>query len=244
MNEFSRQIVRSGGSSPPVVAAGREYLAAIGTRLDNLDRASGAIEGFDRQGQRLARHSTIGLLQALPCFTADCLLDTPTGRRPAGALKPGDMLVTRDHGLRQVQWVGNCHFDWRLLGLFPILRPIVIEAGALGPGLPQRSCRMSPNHGLLLEQAEGALTPAHTLIGRTGVGQSRDLSVTYLPILLDCHALVRADGMWCESFLPTAATVAALPQAEARALSAALSAMPPIEEHYARVTEGSAAPLC
>lgn len=232
MNDFSLPFLSAGDSSPFMVAPLRDYWAATGARLDNPEKHSGAIEGIDRHGQYLARLSPGKLLQAMPCFTADCRIDTARGLVPVSALRPGDLVTTRDHGQRTVLWVGTCHFDWRLLGLFPILRAISIEAGALGPGLPVRTCRMSPNHGLLVDPAAGALTLAADLIGRAGVSQSCEQSVTYFPILLDCHALVRANGLWCESFVPSNAAVAALPDSEAKALSAALSDLAPFKRHY------------
>lgn len=78
------------------------------------------------------------------CFVAGTLIETADGPRPVEALQPGDLVLTRDHGLQPLVWVGQSQIDAARLDSCPNLRPIVIEPGALGRGLPQRPLTVSP----------------------------------------------------------------------------------------------------
>ena len=67
-----------------------------------------------------------------PCFTPGTMIKTNRGEVAVEALAPGDMVLTRDNGFREVKWHGVRNMARSVLQEFPQLRPIRIKAGALG----------------------------------------------------------------------------------------------------------------
>ena len=70
----------------------------------------------------------------VPCFTAGSLIATAKGETPVEHLKAGDAVITRDHGMQKVSWVGARQLTAAELVVYPHLRPVLITAGALGAG--------------------------------------------------------------------------------------------------------------
>lgn len=136
------------------------------------------------------------------CFTADTLIDTPDGPRPAVSFSVGDMVMTLDEGPQPVQWVGAqtvCGRDR--------FAPVRIAKGAFGAEQP---VTVSPQHRVLISgwQAElyfgddEVLVPAVGLLGHDGVSRAPCDSVTYVHFMFARHQLVTASGLVSESFLP------------------------------------------
>lgn len=141
------------------------------------------------------------------CFLPGTLIDTPQGARKVEALRPGDLVQTRDNGAQPLVWSGQTVLRGAELYLHPDLRPIRIAAGALGEGAPQPDLFVSPGHRLLRRapQALGGevLIAARDLIDGRAV--RRDFSqstVTYLHLMLESHQILTANGVACESFHP------------------------------------------
>lgn len=144
-----------------------------------------------------------------PCFTAGTLVETPDGSVPVEGLRPGDMVVTLDHGPQRLRWVGLSHRH--AIGSDA---PVEIAAGAYGA---QRRLKVSPQHRLLIKE-----TRAELLFGQDEVlVRARDLvdghrvrvcadgaKVTYVHLLFDRHEIVRTEGLLGESFLPGPETMA------------------------------------
>lgn len=146
----------------------------------------------------------------MPCFASGTMLETPTGLRAVENICVGDLVVTADHGPQPVRWAGSARLDARGLNRRPELRPIRIQSGVLGLGVPGRALLVSPQHRLLLRgwQVELAfgeaevLAPAKHLIGWPGIDVAHDLtSVTYHHLMFDRHEIVWANGLPAESFL-------------------------------------------
>jgi hypothetical protein len=165
------------------------------------------------------------------CFAAGTRIATVRGEVPVEALRPGDLVVTLDQGLQPVLWLGRRktvfgHSNHRH-------QPIRIAAGSMGQGLPVRDLRVSPQHRLLVAGppgkrfAKGALAKAKGLSGRPGIAQDTACtSVEYLQLLLPRHAIVLAEGLPAETFLPRGlalASLAAEDQAQLYALIPGLS---------------------
>ncbi len=201
----------------------------LGYRFSFAEGQGARVESLDISGRVAGTSSLSALVAAIPCFTADCLILSGKGPIPAGQLCPGDLVVTRDNGLQPVRWIGTRQFDWRMLGLNPLLRPIRIAAGALGDGLPDQDLTLSPNHRLALCGPNASvppscenLVPARDLLGQSGVSAPPCHQVTYLQLLCDRHELLSVSGLWCESFRPTAAARAAFERAQRTSLDAVL----------------------
>lgn len=144
-----------------------------------------------------------------PCFTPGTLIDTANGPVLIEQLRINDLIVTRDHGLQPIRWIGATKVSSRRLDLQPNLRPILIPANALAAGIPARDLMVSPQHRMLVqsrialrmfEQTE-VLVAAKHLLGMNGIKALHPADgVTYLHILFDRHEVIRSDGAWSESF--------------------------------------------
>lgn len=144
----------------------------------------------------------------VPCFAADCRLETEDGPCPAGEIRAGMRVLTRDGGLQPVLWVGGRFLDAAALAQQPGLRPIRIRAGALGPGLPARDLVVSPQHRVLLRSkiagrmfgVSEVLVPAIRLLRVSGVEVAQDMAeVHYVHLLLDRHHILLSEGLESES---------------------------------------------
>ena len=116
------------------------------------------------------------------------------------AIRPGDRVTTRDNGAQRVLWAG-----FRAVGTAeqiadPKLRPVLIRAHALGPGLPARDLRVSRQHRLWVD---GRLVAAAKLLGRPGIARDdRCAPVSFHHLLCAGHEILFANGAPAESLAP------------------------------------------
>lgn len=141
-------------------------------------------------------------LQQVPCFVAETLILTDKGERPIEDLIPGDMVVTKDHGLQPIRWIG--HRQVEAQGVFA---PILIKAGTFGA---HADLAVSPLHRILIKdvlaellfgEAE-VLVAARDLINDRTVRQIEGGYVDYYHILFDQHEVIFSAGLETESFQP------------------------------------------
>ena len=158
------------------------------------------------------------LLISAVCFCAGTQILTPGGDVRVEDLSVGDHVVTRDHGLQKIRWIGKSSHCGQA-----DLAPIRFMEGAIGN---KRALRVSPNHKVLvsgwkvelcLGECE-ALVPAKFLINGDTIFAERSARVDYYHILLDHHALVFSDGVWSESFYPGPEALRTLDDASLQAL--------------------------
>lgn len=144
----------------------------------------------------------------VPCFTVGTLISTPQGPRAIEALKPGDAVLTQDNAAQTIRWIGSRSLTLVEQMLKPKLRPVLIQRGALGQGLPERDLCVSPQHRMLVRSpivqrmfaAEEILVAAHKLIGIPGISVAPLApSVAYWHILFDRHEIIFAEGAPSES---------------------------------------------
>lgn len=141
------------------------------------------------------------------CFVQGTRILTEVGARPIEELTPGDRIVTRDNGVQVLRWIGGSTQSGAALTTCPHLRPICIAAGALGPGIPERALRVSPQHRILVRSRitarmfgpGGVLVPAVKLLPLPGVARCDAAPVTYLHLLFDRHEIIFAEGCETES---------------------------------------------
>ncbi|MFV2038599.1 MAG: Hint domain-containing protein, partial [Paracoccaceae bacterium] len=139
---------------------------------------------------------------APPCFVRGTMILTPKGEVAVENLRPGDLVVTLDHGAQRVRWIGMSEVD--ASGEFA---PVLIRAGALGNS---RALRVSPQHRILVQgwQAElyfgqsAVLVAAKHLVDGAGIVQETGKSVCYFHMMFSQHELVTSDGVLSESFFP------------------------------------------
>jgi hypothetical protein len=161
-------------------------------------------------GQQYGRitYSNIETITTTPiCFTAETLIATPRGQVAVKDLQAGDTVITRDNGAKEIRWIG-----WRDLGAsdlarHPEWRPVVINAGSLGPDMPARDLVVSPRHRILMSGERvilnfgetEVLASAKHLTHRAGIAAQH---VTYIHLLLDHHEVLFSNGAWTESSQP------------------------------------------
>ena len=147
----------------------------------------------------------------MPCFTPGIAIATPMGERAVEDLRPGDRIVTRDHGIREVSWVG-CRAlggDSRVFGQH--LQPVLVTKGSLGEGLPERDMMVSPYQRILVSgtgempgyEAHEALIPARHLVNGRTIRKTELAEVAYVHVMCARHEVVLANGNWVECFQPS-----------------------------------------
>ena len=139
--------------------------------------------------------------QVFNCFATGTTILTPQGERAIETLQPGDRVVTHDGRSTPVIWVArqtvaNPRFVELGRG------PVRIEAGALGPDLPDAPLTVTADHALLFDDM---LINAGTLVNGTTI---RLLPLAELPtrfvwwhVELEKHECVVANGVPAESFI-------------------------------------------
>lgn len=143
----------------------------------------------------------------IPCFCRGTLIGTDRGEIPVEQLAVGDLVMTRDHGLQPIRWIGGRALDAVDLALAPKLHPIRIRAGALGHGLPRADLMVSPQHRVLVRSAIAqrmfgapeVLVAAKQLLAIEGIEQVAVEAVEYFHILFDRHEIVLSNGAETES---------------------------------------------
>ena len=140
------------------------------------------------------------------CFAPGTRILTPLGEVPVQTLAAGDLVETADRGPQPLIWVGERTL--RFPGSNPAQKPVALEAGALGGGMPRNRLVVSPQHRILLsgplvEDAIGAIeafAPAHSLTIFPGIRRMFGTrQITYHALLLDRHDIIFAEGAPVES---------------------------------------------
>lgn len=126
-------------------------------------------------------------------------------------LRPGDLVLTRDHGRQPVAWVGRATL--RAVGPFA---PVVISRSAFGNAA---DLILSPHHRIFLYQrdrrpglptAELLVQAKHLVDGET-VFRREGGFVDYFSLVFARHEIIYAEGIPAESLMVTEATLARLP---------------------------------
>ncbi|RYH08509.1 Hint domain-containing protein [Tropicimonas sp. IMCC6043] len=166
----------------------------------------------EARARRWPERSVLGVV-------AGTLIDTPAGPRAVEAIRPGDLVLTRDASPQPVLRVALERVNGIRLHMAPQLRPVRIAAGALGAGQPEGPLRLARSHrlliagqrtGLLFAGAE-VLVRAEDLLALPGISVDLEAtSVTYVQLLLDRHEILTAGGFGFETVLPE--DVGALPE--------------------------------
>ena len=217
------------GTAPP----GGSLTVTIDGPDSNGNGFNGNVKYFDADGNPAGELIFTEIEQILnnqgnvvPCFTPGTRIATPSGERLVETLKVGDLVLTRDNGIKPIQWVGRCELSAEELAVAEHLRAIVIPAGALGHGLPERDMKVSPNHRVLItsDQAEllfedrEVLVAAKHLVGMGGIHWAEAEDMTYIHVMFDQHEVILSDGAWTESFQPGVLSLNGIDAAQRREL--------------------------
>jgi Ca2+-binding RTX toxin-like protein len=137
------------------------------------------------------------------CFAEGTRIVTPNGEDAVENLRAGDMvLAMRDGqaGFEPLRWVGFMDIAVpRYAVMAAKTAPILIKAGAIGPGMPARDLRVSPDHAM---EIDGHLIPAKHLVNGSSIIQEVWCKrVRYFHLELEAHGLLLSEGTWSESYL-------------------------------------------
>ena len=172
------------------------------------------------------------------CFTPGTLILCPEGERLVEDLRVGDLVMTMDHGLQPIRWIGR-----QTRAAIGRMAPIRINQGVLGA---ERNLEVSPQHRLLLSGPDAellfgeseVLVAAKHLVDGEGITIRQGGEVEYIHLLFDYHEIIWADGVQAESlFLGETgqASLDAESRAEIDALFPELDAMSPNRHRAARL---------
>lgn len=150
-------------------------------------------------------NSDTGLVEVTttPCFVAGTLIETATGPVPVEDLKPGDLVLTRDHGAQPLRWTGRA-----LRRAQAADAPVHFSAGALGP---HQALELSPCHRVMLQDqwaevlfgVSEVLVKARDLVNGHSISRREDARpVTYVHLLFDQHEIICGNGLDSESYHP------------------------------------------
>jgi len=182
---------------------------------DPMNPENGYVEFLDSLGNVIGTMTFSDIETIIPCFTPGTMISTGRGEVAVETLRAGDLVMTRDHGLQPLRWVGRKDLSLADLVVHPALRPVRIAAGSMGPDMPLRDIHVSPQHRMLVEGARAemlfgeaeVLVAATHLQGCAGVAQELTPGISYIHIMFEAHEIVCSDGMWSESFQPAVRTV-------------------------------------
>ncbi|WP_155947142.1 Hint domain-containing protein [Pseudorhodobacter ferrugineus] len=171
---------------------------------------AGTVQVLDGAGAVVGSFTFSNIESVVPCFTPGTMILTNKGEKPVEDVIAGDRVLTRDNGYQTIRWVGSRSLSGVDLAAKPNFRPVCIQAGALGGGLPQRDMTVSPQHRMLMTGARAemlfgdaeVLVAAAHLLNDSTIRQITPSSVTYIHLLFDQHEIIRGDGAWTESFQP------------------------------------------
>lgn len=159
------------------------------------------------------------------CLLAGTEVDTANGPRAVESLRPGDLIVTLDAGLRPLRALAVQRLRFRSRN--DPAKPILIPTGALGPMRPARDLIVSPQHRVMIGGADKALVPARALETLPGVRRMRGRKVAvYVNLLFDRHHVIIAEGACVESLLATPNILPSLPP-QVRSIAGRLCPMQP-----------------
>jgi hypothetical protein len=184
----------------------------VGETVDaDGNSTSGTVNFLDAPGGGVTGWMTFQEIEKIiPCFTPGTVIATPKGERLVEELEVGDRIITRDNGLQEIRWLGRRDLAGAEMLQAPHLKPVLIRAGSLGRGLPERDLLVSPNHRVLFNNEKSALyfedrevlASAKHLTDLEGVDAVDTHAISYIHFMFDQHEVVLSNGSWTESFQP------------------------------------------
>lgn len=142
------------------------------------------------------------------CFANGTRIATAQGAVKVEDLRPGDLVMTMDHGLQPLRWIGSRRLDRGDFRRNEKLRPIRLSAAALGMPATCGDLMVSPQHRIMLASpiaqrmfgCSEVLIAAKDLLEIEGIAIATDVaSLSYYHLLFDDHEIVFANGMPAES---------------------------------------------
>ncbi|MAM60638.1 Hint domain-containing protein [Maritimibacter sp. UBA3975] len=162
---------------------------------------------FDARGSSpLTTFSTSG-------FAPSAVIETVNGPVLSRDLKAGDEVITRDHGTAAVRWVGESMsvYDNENESAQDDERgPVRIKAGTCGTDPEAGNLVLNAGHRVLVRNplnelyfgTDEVMAEVGDLTHLDGIDFVPRSVMRFKHVLLDTHELIRANGVWMESFSP------------------------------------------
>jgi hypothetical protein len=162
---------------------------------------------FDKRGNSpLTTFSTSG-------FAPSAVIETVKGPVLSRDLKPGDEVITRDSGSVPVRWVGesmSVYDNENENALDSARGPVRIKAGTCGTDPEAGNLVLNAGHRVLVRNpvnelyfgTDEVMAEVGDLTHLDGIDFVPRSVMRFKHVLLDTHELVRANGVWMESFSP------------------------------------------
>lgn len=178
-------------------------------RSPAVDRDLDPGHGLDHGEKGTSPLTTFSLSGLAP----SAIVDTAKGPVLAKDLKEGDQVVTRDNGHSTVRWVGESMtvYDNSDPNAPEELRgPVRVKAGACGTDPEAGNLVLNAGHRLLVRNPRNELyfgtdeviASVGDLAHLKGIDFVPRAVMRFKHVLLDAHELIRANGIWLESFAP------------------------------------------
>lgn len=155
----------------------------------------------------------------LICFSSGTLIRIPQGDIAVQNLKIGDKVITVDGQITRIQWIGRRVINAAELRRNPQFRPVNIQTGALGPGLPSTDLTVSQQHRVLISDwrvefhfaLDQMLVAAKHLVDNEFIKIDHTCTkITYFHIMFDAHKVIYSNDLPTESFHPGEMALSAL----------------------------------
>lgn len=173
------------GSSLMLTAGAMQYSIGL-----SAPTASGAVAVSSDGGG--------GTNLSIACFAMGTEITTESGNLSVEALRPGDLVRTKDGGMRPIRWIGYRNVTCSLHPNPRKVWPVCISANAFGKNLPKKDLWLSPEHAIFFKSV---LIPIVELINGININQLSIDQITYYHLELDQHDMILADNLPCESYL-------------------------------------------
>ncbi|MEM7268735.1 MAG: Hint domain-containing protein, partial [Pseudomonadota bacterium] len=130
----------------------------------------------------------------LICFCPGAQILTAMGEVPVEELTIGDLVKTRDNGHQPIRFIARRELSRAEVALKPHLKPVIVRSGALGPDLPKRDLRVSPQHRFVLSGRRCELlfgerevfASAHALLNDKSIRRAKGARrVEYIHLMFD-----------------------------------------------------------
>lgn len=154
---------------------------------------------------------------------------TNLGEVPVEKLKVGDSVITRDHGIRPICWIGTQTIKKS--------NPILFKKGAIKNA---RDLIVSPDHRMVLKGiqaisqfgAKEVLVTAKSMVNDRTIIPVKSDKATYYQILTQQHEIIYIEAVASESFMPDDAALSSLTTHAQDSLSKALHNMNKTTSEY------------
>ena len=186
---------------------------SLNVEYDPDNNENGTVTFRDADGTITGTTTFENIENVVPCFVSGTRIKTTAGEVAVEDLEVGQLVLTMDHGLQPIRWIGSAR-----RAATGDLAPIRIRKGTLGN---DRDLWVSPQHRMLMTGPETVMMFGETEVLATAKSLLNDYSITrveggeveYFHVMFDSHEIVYAEGAPSESFHPGEQGFKALDQA-------------------------------